>query len=335
MSMVIVNQSQVPKLLEMGACIKVMEEVLASLARGECQLPLRHIMWLPDKRGALGLMPSHWSTAGVIGVKAVTFFPENEGTDLDAHQGAVMLYDADRGSLLAMIDGTSITAIRTAGVSGVATKLLAPDDCAHLAIIGSGVPAGTHLQAMLLCRSIDRVTVFSKTPDRAERFAKSASKRYAIPVEAARSCKEAVEDADIICTTTSAREPVLRGDWLAPGTHINAVGSSVNFARELDGEAVRRSRLFVDRRESALNEAGDFLLAKKEGLVDDDHIVGEIGEVLTGQVDGRKSATDITLFKSVGLAVEDLAAALHVYEKAKETGAGTAVEFGGRRLETD
>ena len=184
-----------------------------------------------------------------------------------------MLYDADRGNLLAVIDGTSITAVRTAAVSGVATKLLAREECRHLAIIGSGVQAGVHLQAMLQCRSIDRVTVFSKTLDRAERFAESASKRHAIPVQAMRSCKEAVEDADIICTTTSAREPVLKGGWLAPGTHINAVGSSVNFARELDGEAVQRSRLFVDRRESALNEAGDFLLAKKEGLIGDDHIV--------------------------------------------------------------
>ncbi len=335
MGMLIVNQSQVPALLPMDECIQVMEEVLAGLSRGECQLPLRHIMWLPDKRGALGLMPSHWNTAGVIGLKAVTFFPGNEGTELDSHQGAVMLYDADRGSLLAVIDGTSITAIRTAAVSGVATKLLARDECGHLAIIGSGVQAGVHLQAMLQCRSINRLTVFSKTLDRAERFAESASKRYAIPARAVRSCQAAVQDADIICTTTSAREPVLHGDWLKPGTHINAVGSSVNFARELDGEAVRRSRLFVDRRESALSEAGDFLLAKKEGLVGDDHIVGEIGDVLIGKVDGRKSATDITLFKSVGLAVEDLAAALHVYEKAKETGVGTTVEFGGRRLESD
>jgi len=335
MSMVIVSQSQVRALLPMDECIQVMEEVLAGLSRGECQLPLRHIMWLDDKRGALGLMPSHWSTAGVIGLKAVTFFPGNEGTALDTHQGAVMLYDADRGTLLAVIDGTSITAVRTAAVSGVATKLLAREDCRHLAIIGSGVQAGVHLQAMLQCRSIDRVTVCSKTLDRAARFAESASKRYAIPVEAVRSCEEAVEDADIICTTTSAREPVLKGDWLAPGTHINAVGSSVEFARGLDGEAVRRSRLFVDRRESALNEAGDFLLAKKEGLVDDDHIVGEIGDVLTGELDGRESATEITLFKSVGLAVEDLAAALHVYEKAKKTGAGITVEFGGRRLAAD
>ncbi len=335
MSMVIVNQSQVPELLPMDECIQVMEEVLAGLARGECQLPLRQIMWLPDKRGALALMPSHWNTAGVIGLKAVTFFPGNEGTALDSHQGAVMLYDADRGSLLAVIDATSITAIRTAAVSGVATKLLARDDCRHLAIIGSGVQAGVHLQAMLQCRSIDRVTVCSKTFDRAKRFAESASKRYAIPVKAARSCQEAVEDADIICTTTSACEPVLQGDWLTPGAHINAVGASVKSARELDGDAVRRSRLFVDRRESALSEAGDFLLAKKEGLVDDDHIVGEIGDVLTGQVVGRQSAKDITLFKSVGLAVEDLAAALHIYEKAKETGAGATVDFGGRRLESD
>ena len=205
----------------MGECIQVMEEVLAGLARGECQLPLRQIMWLPDRRGALGVMPSHWGAAGVIGLKAVTFFPGNEGTELDSHQGAVMLYDADRGSLLAVIDGTSITAVRTAAVSGVATKILARDDRAHLAIIGSGVQAGTHLQAMLQCRSIDRVRVFSKTLARAQRFAERASKRYSIPVEAARTCREAVEDADIICTVTSAREPVTRSSiWLPPPPRI-------------------------------------------------------------------------------------------------------------------
>lgn len=335
MSMVIINQSQVPKLLPMAECIEVMEKVLTGLARGECQLPLRQIMWLPDKRGALGLMPSNWISAGVIGLKAVTFFPGNEGTELDSHQGAVMLYDAERGRLLSVIDGTSITAIRTAAVSGVATKLLARQDSSHLAIIGSGVQAGVHLQAMLQCRSINRVTVASKTFDRAQRFAESATKRYSIPVEPVRSCKEAVVNADIICTTTSSHEPVLKGEWIAPGTHINAVGSSINSARELDGDAVLRSRLFVDRLESAINEAGDFLLAKKDGLIDDDHIIGEIGDVLTGELKGRNSASDITLFKSVGLAVEDLAAALHVYHKAKETGTGTTVQFGGQRLESD
>ena len=335
MKMVIVNQRQVAQLLPMNECIKAMEEVLAGLARGECQLPLRQIMWLPQRIGALGLMPSYWQSAGVIGLKAVSFFPGNEGSELDTHQGVVLLFDAKCGRLLATIDATSITAIRTAAVSGVATRLLAREESVELAILGSGVQARMHLRAMLLCRSIARVKVFSKTPSRAELFATKASERHSIPVEAAPSCAEAVHNADIICTTTSAKEPVLRGEWLKPGTHINAIGSSVALARELDGLAVQKSRLYVDRRESALNEAGDFLLAKEEGLIGDDHIIGEVGELLIGAVTGRVSPTDITLFKSVGLAVEDLAAALHVYNKAIDSHVGTTVEFGGDRLATD
>lgn len=329
--MIIVDQNQVEELLAMPECIAVMEKVLLGLTRGECLLPLRMIMWLREKTGALGLMPAYWEPAKTIGLKAVTFFPGNEGTEYDSHQGAVMLFEADRGRLLAMIDATSITAIRTAAVSGVATRLLARDDSSRLAVIGSGVQARRHLEAMLCCRPIKDVLVSSKTLEHAQAFVAVESAKHAVTIEAVESVQQAVEAADIICTTTSSPDPVLKGDWIKPGAHINAVGSSVATARELDGVAVQRSRLFVDRRESAVNEAGDFVLAKKEGLVEDSHIVGEIGEVIAGTVAGRTSPEEITLFKSVGLAVEDLAAALHVYEKAKRTGACTTVEFGGRR----
>ncbi len=335
MEAVIVNQRQVYELLPMRECIDVMAEVLRDLSDGGCILPLRQIMWLKERVGALGLMPSYWERAAVIGLKAVTFFTANEGTELDSHQGAVLLFDAERGTLLAMIDATAITAIRTAAVSGVATRALAREDASVLALIGSGVQARTHLEAMLVCRPIERVRVFSKTATQSTAFAQREAARHDLVVEAAETAREAVAGADIICAATSSRRPVLIGDWIAPGTHINAVGSSVASARELDGSAVRMSRLFVDRRESALNEAGDFLLAKKEGLVDDDHILAEIGEVLTGQAAGRRSHDEITLFKSVGLAVEDLAAAMHVYKKAKSKSAGTRVEFGGDRLASD
>lgn len=335
MKTVIINQQQVYELLPMDECITAMEAVLKGLAMGECTLPLRQIMWLAEKVGAMGLMPSYWSAAGVIGLKAVTFFPGNEGTELDTHQGAVLLYDGKNGRMMAIVDGTSITALRTAAVSGAATKALAREDSTSLAILGSGVQAATHLQAMLKSRPIEHVKVFSKTQAQAERFATAATKRHSIPVEAAPSAKDAVTGADIICTTTSASEPVLLGDWLTPGVHINAIGTSVAFARELDGLAVQRSRLYVDRRESALNEAGEFILAKKEGLVDDDHIVGEVGEVLAGKIQGRTSDEEITLFKSVGLAIEDLAAAKHVYDKAVANGMGMAIELGGARRVSD
>ncbi len=189
MEAVIVNQRQVHELLPMRECIDVMADVLRDLTGGGCILPLRQIMWLKEKVGALGLMPAYWERADVIGLKAVTFFPGNEGTELDSHQGAVLLYDARRGTLLAMIDATAITAIRTAAVSGVATRELARDDAATLAILGSGVQARMHLDSMLQCRSITRARVFSKTPKQAAAFAESTSSRHGIPIEAVRTAR--------------------------------------------------------------------------------------------------------------------------------------------------
>ncbi len=331
MDVLIVNQKEVPVLLPMGECMEVMAAALASLARGEALLPLRTIMWLPEKAGALGMMPAYLKDANVLGLKVISVFPGNHGTEFDAHQGAVMLFETRHGRPLAIIDATEITAIRTAAVSGVATKLLAREDAGNLAILGSGTQAIKHLEAMLLARKIGRVRVWSRNPKNAAAFAERESRRRGIAVEAMSTAREAVERADLICTTTSSPEPVLLGEWIAPGAHINAVGSSVSFARELDTTAVARSRLFVDRRESTLNEAGDFLFPKKEGAIGDDHIQGEIGELLIGRVRGRRAADEITLFKSLGLAIEDLASAHHIYAKAMERGMGARVELGGSR----
>jgi ornithine cyclodeaminase/alanine dehydrogenase-like protein (mu-crystallin family) len=317
----------------MSECIEAMQAALSAVARGETVLPLRLIVWLPDRSGALGLMPAYLPSD--LGVKVVTFFPKNEGTERDSHQGAVLLFDAENGSLEAIVDATSITAIRTAAVSGVATRLLGREDAADLALVGSGVQARTHLAAMVAVRKIRRVRVASQDLARARRFAEREGKRHGLSVEAVASVREAVEGADLVCTATSSREPVLRGEWLSPGAHVNAVGSSVASARELDTAAVVRSRLYVDRRESALAEAGDFLLAKKEGAVGDGHIVGEIGEVAVGRVAGRGSEDEITLFKSVGLAVEDVAAARLVVQRARASGEWLEVDLGGARHEAD
>jgi ornithine cyclodeaminase len=259
----------------------------------------------------------------------ISVFPENGKADLDAHQGAVLLYEAQHGQLLAIMDATTITAIRTAAVSGVATRTLAREDAADLAILGSGVQARTHLQAMCLARSIHKVRVWSRSAERARSFVREMAAVYDLGLDAVATPKEAVEGADIVCTVTASHEPVLRGEWLSPGTHINAVGASLATARELDSEAVRRSRLYVDRRESALAEAGDFLIPQREGIISESHIVGELGALLLGKIEGRRSADEITLFKSLGLAVEDVAAAYHVHAKAIAVGAGTRVELGG------
>ena len=335
MDVLIANQEEVPRLLPMAECMDAMARVLATLADGETILPLRQILWLPEKIGGFGLMPAALLPDKVVGLKAITFFPGNEGTELDTHQGAVLLFEAERGRLLAVIDATSITAIRTAAVSGVATKLLSREDAEDLAIIGSGVQARTHLEAMTIARRIRRVRVAGKDKDRAKAFAARESARHGLRVEVAENVREAVLGADIICTATSSRDPVLFGDWISPGVHINAVGSSVPHARELDTAAVVRSRLYVDRRESTLNEAGDFLIPKKEGAVTDAHIVAELGEVLTGRAVGRRSPDEVTLFKSLGLAVEDVASARHIYEKARASGTGRFLEFGGSRHAND
>jgi ornithine cyclodeaminase len=331
MKVLIVNQSEVKKLLPMKKCIDVMSDALSALARGEAILPLRPILWLPERVGALGMMPAYLGSIDRVGLKVITVFPGNHGTQYDSHQGAVLLFEAKHGQLLAMMDATSITAIRTAAVSGLATRLLARADAKALAILGSGVQARTHLDAMIQVRPIDRVRVWSRNAEHAHSFAEREQKRHGVTVTVFKTAREAVQNAEIICTTTSSRDPVLEGDWIAPGAHINAVGSSVPFARELDAEAVKRSKLYVDRKESVLNEGGDFLLAKKEGGIDDSHIIGELGDLALGKVAGRQSDEEITLFKSLGLAVEDLASANHIYERAVDSGIGTFVELGGER----
>jgi ornithine cyclodeaminase/alanine dehydrogenase-like protein (mu-crystallin family) len=334
MKILIINQSEVRQLLPMAECIDVMAQALKTLSRGQAILPLRPVMWLPEKVGALGMMPAYMDDLQIMGLKIVSVFPGNHGTEYDSHMGAVMIFETKHGQPLAIMDATEITAIRTAAVSGVATKLLAREGAGDLAILGSGTQARTHLDAMLLSRKIRRVRVWSRNPQNARQFSERESRRNSIAVDVMPTVQAAVQGADIICTTTSSPDPILSGQHLSAGAHINAVGSSVPFARELDTEAVVKSRLFVDRRESTVNEAGDFLIPKKEGVLGDSHIQGEIGEILLGKVKGRETKEEITLFKSLGLAVEDLASANHIYKKASTAGIGTLVELGGSRHES-
>ena len=329
----IINDEAVRKFLPMAECIDAMEKALATLTRGKAVQPLRSLIWQPDRAGLLGMMPGWLGEPQALGIKVVTIFPGNHGTALDSHQGVVLLFDTTVGRLLAVIDATEITAIRTAAVSAVATRHLAAPDACDLAILGSGTQAQTHLEAMLCVRQITRVRVWSRKPQHAERFAAAESRRWNREVAAAPTARDAVRDADIICTTTSASEPVLEGAWIAPGAHVNAVGACLATTRELDTEAVRQARLFVDRRESALNEAGDFLIPRAQGAIDLEHIVGELGDVVTGRVPARVSPDDRTLFKSLGLAIEDLAAAHLVYAKARNTDTVPLLAIGGRRRE--
>ncbi len=330
-SVLVINQREVEQLLPMRECMDIMQDVLKGMAEGDFTLPPRSVMWLPEQRGALASLPSYWHSKDLMGLKASTVFAQNSGTDFDAHHGVVMLFEGQQGRLLCLVDCTSITAIRTAGVSGVATDLLARKDASKLAILGSGVQAVSHLQAMLACRPIKQVQVYSKTLPKAQAFAAKQSQLHGLSVQACRSAQEAVAEADIICTVTSSPQPILQGAWLQPGVHINAVGAHTPSTRELDGEAVRRCRFFGDRCEATCNEAGEFILAKKEGAITDAHLLGDLGAVLTGAIQGRQSDQDMTLFKSLGMSIEDLAAAAYLYEKAKQEKLGTWLEMGGGR----
>jgi len=329
MRILLVNQSEVAAWLPMRECIDVMADAFKMLASGNTILPLRPIMWLPERIGALAMMPAYMKDINAMGLKVLTLFPGNHGTQYDSHQGAVLLCEATHGGLLAIMDATAITAIRTAAVSGLATKLLAREDAHDLAILGTGTQARTHLEAMLLVRKIARVRVWSRNAAPAGKFAEHESQRYQIKIEAVETARDAIIGADIICATTAAKEPIVLGEWLKPGAHINAVGACTPITRELDTNAMLKSHLIVDRRESALYEAGDFIIPKKEGALDDTHIRGELGEILLGQIHGRTSPEQITLFKSLGLAIEDLAAAQHIYTKIAEKGAGTLIEWSG------
>ena len=331
MSMRVVSQSEVEKLLPMNECVDVMREALSTLARGDAVLPLRSMMRLPDGSGLLGLMPGYLGSPKVMGLKVVSVMPGNHGTEYDSHQGAVMIFEVERGCPLAVIDASSITAIRTAAVSGVATQTLAKKDAGDLAILGSGTQAWSHLDAMATVCKLRRVRVWSRDKAHARALVERGAARHGLEVEISDSARDAVEGADLICTTTAARTPILEAAWLAQGVHINAVGACFKDTRELDTATVAGARLYVDRRESALNESGEFLIAQAEGVIDEKHIVGELGEVLIGKVPGRASPTERTVFKSLGIAIEDLAAAHHIWRKAEKLDRGAAIDFGGRR----
>jgi ornithine cyclodeaminase/alanine dehydrogenase-like protein (mu-crystallin family) len=328
----LVGHHDVVALLPMSECIDAMTDAFRTLARGGAQLPLRQVVRLPDGRNAFALMPAVLDEPAALGAKIITVFPGNDATPYDSHQGAVLLFDLEHGRLIAILDASTITALRTAAVTAVATRLLARPESRTLALLGAGVQASTHLESISLVRPIDEVRVWSRSGERARQFAeRSAATGVSITVCA--TAREAVDGADIVCTVTSSREPVLSGEWLAAGTHVNAIGASLPTSRELDSAAVAKARLYVDRRESTLNEGGDFLVPKREGLIGDDHIVGEIGELLLepSRIPGRRSPAEITLFKSLGLAIEDVASARRVYDRAIATGAGTWMMLGGLR----
>ena len=322
MAVLILNQREVEELLDMEGCIAAMEEALSSLARGEVHLPLRPIVRPPGETNLMGLMPVHrGGDRPLYALKTVCVFPDNPERGLDPHQGSVSLHDGETGALRVLVNASAVTAIRTAAVSALATRTLAREDAQVCAIVGAGHQARAHVRAMRAARPFERIVVASRTRAHAHDLAAAEG------AEAVDTVEEAVRAADVVCTVTQSPEPVLRRDGLRPGVHVNAVGACFPHTRELDTATVADSAFYVDRRESAENESGDFLIPLREGAIGEGHIRAELGEVLIGAAPGRESDEELTVFDSLGLAVEDLAAVEYLARRARETGAGVEVEF--------
>jgi ornithine cyclodeaminase/alanine dehydrogenase-like protein (mu-crystallin family) len=318
----------VRELLPMSECIRLMSDAFTSLASGEVYQPLRTLIRPPQAKGLLGLMSAfRGGEHASLGLKAITVFPQNPTLGLDAHQGAVLLFSAETGELEALVNATAITALRTAGVSALATNLLARKDATELAIIGAGVQARTHVRAIAQVRKLERTLIVSRDPQHSKQCAIELAAEFDFTVQSVNSVSEAVKEADIIVTATNSHEPVLDYKMLSPGTHINAIGTHSPKSREIDSATMANALIFVDSREAAINEAGDFLVAASEGVIGDENILAELGEVLTGVKPGRTSDREITLFKSLGLAIEDLVCAHHVVRQAKARNLGNWFEY--------
>ena len=324
-SVLILGHDDVIAALPPDECADAMAEVLAAHSRGTAHMPLRSMVRFEGAAGFMGLMPA-WRGGGepVFSLKSLCVMPGNPARGLDAHQGTVTLFDGATGVPTAILDASAVTAVRTAAVSAVATRTLAREDARVLAILGAGVQGKAHLKALVGVREFEDVRVYSPTEAHARALA-AAGDGLARVVS---SAEDAVRGADVVVTATSAREPVLRRDWLEPGAHVNAVGASMPSVRELDVDTVAACALFCDSRESLRNEAGEYRLALEQGAIPgENHIRGELGEVLAGSAPGRLDPEELTVFRSLGLAVEDLAAAECAVTRARRMRIGTEVEL--------
>jgi ornithine cyclodeaminase len=302
--MITVSAAEVARLLPYQECIPLMREAMMSLSQGRTRQMLRSILDLPEGR-AFGVMPGAVLEDGVFGAKLVSVYPDNFARGGSSHQGVVALFDAETGAPSAILEAGEITAIRTAAASAAATDALARPDARHLAILGYGEQARRHLDAIRCIRGIERVTVWGRDFEKARAFGG----------EACETVEAAVAGADIICTVTAAAEPILESCWVADGAHVNAVGSSRAGPAEIANDLVARARFFADHAEGVRSQGAEFIRAREAGLIGEDHLLGEIGEVFAGSIQGRVSDADVTIYKSLGSIVQDLAAARHIVAK--------------------
>ncbi|MFH1796232.1 MAG: ornithine cyclodeaminase family protein [Pseudomonadota bacterium] len=326
--MIVLSDRDVAALLPMAAAIEVVEKAMIAVSAGAAILPLRMVVDVgpPNMMGVMpgALLPGNGTVEGCFGVKLVSLFPNNPDAGFSSHQGAIVLFESDHGSAVAMMNAGLLTAVRTAAASAVATRALARQDSATLAMVGAGEQAGHHVEAMLLVRpSIRALRIAGRRPEKAQAFAEHVAAQHpGLAVTVAEDVRSAVDGADIVCTVTSSPTPVLKGEWIAPGTHLNVVGASVASNREIDEEVVARSRLFVDYRPSTFAQAGEVIGAIESGRIGRDHVLAEIGEVLSGKAGGRRDPGEITLYRSLGIAAQDLACVAHCLRAAQARGMG-------------
>jgi ornithine cyclodeaminase/alanine dehydrogenase-like protein (mu-crystallin family) len=308
----LIERDEVARRLTYDLCIPIVRQAMIAFSRGETRQLLRSI--IPLAQGHLfGIMPGAMGDNAVFGAKLISIFPENFSKGRQSHQGVVVLFDPESGEPVCVVHAGEITAIRTAAASAVATEVLARPNARRLAILGYGEQAATHARALLKVRKLEAVKIWGRSPERVQSFCQRMSAELGIGFSGAADVEAAVSDADIICTVTGAQEPVLKGAWVRPGTHVNVVGSSMAGPVEVDSDFVVRSRFIADSREGVLRQGAEFLRAKAEGLIGDDHVVAEIGQVLSGDIAGRRSDQDITAYKSLGHVVQDLASAWALY----------------------
>ncbi len=308
----VIEREEVARRLSYEACIPIIRQAMIAFSHGETRQLPRSV--IPLAQGHLfGIMPGALGETAAFGAKLISIYPENFAQGRQSHQGLIVLFEPETGEPVCVVHAGEVTAIRTAAASAVATDALARSDASHLAILGYGEQAATHARALLRVRSIRSVRVWGRDVKRAQAFCQRMSVELGIPFTSAIEVEDLVSDADVICTVTSAREPILKGAWVRPGTHVNLVGSSVAGPVEVDTDLVARSRFIADSRENVLRQGAEFLRAKEAGAIDDDHVVAEIGQVLTGDIAGRRSDADITVYKSLGHVVQDLACAWALY----------------------
>lgn len=310
-----IDRDEIQRRLTYDICIPTVREAMIAFSKGETNQLLRAILPLGEGR-LFGSMPGGLGGRKVFGAKLISVFPENFAKGVQSHQGVVVLFDGESGAPVCVLHAGEITAIRTAAASAVATDCLARGDAARLAILGYGEQARTHARAISKVRKLDAITVWGRSNARAQSYAREMEAELGIPVTAAPTARACVTDADIICTVTAAKEPVLAGAWVRPGAHVNIVGSSYAGPVEVDNDLVLRARFIADSREGVLAQGAEFLRAKAAGLVSDEHVVAEIGQVLAGDAEGRQDDRQITAYKSLGHIVQDLAAATALHAHA-------------------